>query len=200
MNLPNQLTMARCALTAVFVALMSFEHTVSYVAAYVVFTAAAITDYYDGKIARRDNLITNFGKLMDPVADKILMVAAFIMLMGVRELHIPGWTVVAILAREFLITGARTLAAAEGIVLPANAYGKAKTVLQMVFVFVFFLLVIVLRCAPQAGAPAEALASAGSALRVASCAGMIVVAVYTIVSGAQFGWANWKALKLHELG
>ena len=117
MNLPNQLTMARCALTAVFVALMSFEHTAAYLAAYIVFTAAAITDYYDGKIARRDNLITNFGKLMDPVADKILMVAAFIMLMGVRELHIPGWTVVAILAREFLMR--RPLAAAFAAALTA---------------------------------------------------------------------------------
>ena len=190
MNLPNQLTMARCVLAVFFVVFMSFDHTASYLTAYVLFAAAAITDYYDGKIARERNLISNFGKLMDPVADKVLMVAAFVMMMRMHELHLPGWTVVAILGREFLITGARSLAAAEGLILPANAYGKAKTVFQMVFVFVFLALAILNRL------------FFGSEhvewLHYCSMWGIIAVSVYTVWSGAQFGWANWKALKLHD--
>ncbi|MBW7865630.1 MAG: CDP-diacylglycerol--glycerol-3-phosphate 3-phosphatidyltransferase [Candidatus Hydrogenedentes bacterium] len=197
-NVPNQLTIARCALTAVFVVLMSFDHAVCYTVAYAVFTVAALTDYYDGKIARRDNLITNFGKLMDPVADKILMVAAFVMLMHVPQLHVPGWTVVAILAREFLITGARSLAAADGVVLAANAFGKAKTALQMTYVFVFLALAILFRAAaPWMGDPLRE--TLGGWLSGLSLAGMVVVALYTLYSGAQFGWVNWKALKLHDL-
>ena len=192
MNLPNQLTMARCVLTVFFVVFMSFDHTGSYALAYALFAAAAITDYYDGKIARERNLISNFGKLMDPVADKVLMVAAFVMMMRMPELHLPGWTVVAILGREFLITGARSLAAAEGLVLPANAYGKAKTVIQMVFVFVFLALAILHRLVFGA----EHLAW----LQFCSMWGIIAVSVYTVWSGAQFGWANWTALKLHDAG
>ena len=198
MNLPNQLTLARCFLAAVFVVLMSFPHTAAYAVAYVVFTVAAITDYYDGKIARRDNLITNFGKLMDPVADKILMVSAFVMMMRVRELSVPGWTVVAILAREFLVTGARSLAAADGVVLSANNYGKAKTVTQMVWVFVFLALAILIRLFLPLFSEATALGLVVS-LRILSHTGMVLVALLTIYSGVQFGWVNWKALKLHDL-
>ncbi len=192
MNLPNQLTMARCVLAVFFVVFMSFDNTAWYATAYVLFAAAAITDYYDGKIARERNLISNFGKLMDPVADKVLMVAAFVMMMRMQELHLPGWTVVAILGREFLITGARSLAAAEGLVLPANAYGKAKTVIQMVFVFVFLALAILQRLVFGGGHSAW--------LHYFSMWGIIAVSVYTVYSGAQFGWANWKALKLHDAG
>jgi CDP-diacylglycerol--glycerol-3-phosphate 3-phosphatidyltransferase len=120
MNLPNKLTIARCIMTVFFVGLMSFENFYCYFAAYLVFTVAAITDYYDGKIARERGLVTNFGKLLDPVADKVLLTSAFIMLMKVPELKVPGWAVVVILAREFLVTGARALAAADGEVIAAN--------------------------------------------------------------------------------
>ncbi len=203
MNLPNMLTLARCVLAAFFVLLMSFDHVVCYTAAYALFTVAAITDYYDGKIAREQNLVTNFGKLLDPVADKILMVAGFIMLMRVPDLYIPGWTVVAILAREFLITGARSLAASEGVVLPANIYGKAKTAIQMTYVFVILAAVILLRIAlavtvlrEQLPADPESLANG---LEYLSLIGIIFVAAYTIYSGVQFAWVNWNALKLHQM-
>ena len=201
MNLPNMLTVMRCLLAAIFVVLMSFDNLVCYLIAYAMFTAAAITDYYDGKIARERNLITNFGKLLDPIADKILMVAGFIMLMRVPDLNIPGWTVVAILAREFLITGARSLAASEGVVLPANNYGKAKTAIQMTYVFVVLAAVILLRIAMgisalQGQLPGELLAYY---LRGVSLVGIILVAAYTIYSGIQFAWENWNALKLHQM-
>jgi len=203
MNLPNILTLARCVLAAFFVVFMSFDHVLCYMVAYVLFAVAAITDYYDGKIAREQNLITNFGKLLDPVADKILMVAGFIMLMRVPDLFIPGWAVVAILAREYLITGARSLAASDGVILPANAWGKAKTAIQMTYVFIILALVILWRivCAvPALSAllPGER-ATYSWGLEYLSLIGIILVAVYTIYSGIQFTWANWNALKLHQL-
>ncbi|MFA7692441.1 MAG: CDP-diacylglycerol--glycerol-3-phosphate 3-phosphatidyltransferase [Candidatus Hydrogenedentes bacterium] len=203
MNLPNLLTIARCILAAFFVLCMSFDHVGCYTIAYLLFIVASITDYYDGKIAREQNLVTNFGKLLDPVADKILMVSAFIMLMGVPDLFIPGWAVIAILAREFLITGARSLAATEGAVIPANMWGKAKTVLQMTYVFVVMALLLLWRFACLSPALFDRLPGSrenyATALQYISLVGIILVAAYTISSGIQFFWANWKALKLHQI-
>ena len=197
------LTLARCILAAIFVLLMSFDNVICYLIAYAMFAAAAITDYYDGKIARAQNLVTNFGKLLDPIADKILMVAGFIMLMRVPDLYIPGWTVVAILAREFLITGARSLAASEGVVLPANNYGKAKTAIQMTYVFIVLAAVILLRIALAIPSLQQMLSNNAAFLKEMlqhlSLGGIIIVAAYTIYSGIQFTWVNWNALKLHQM-
>lgn len=203
MNLPNLLTSARCVLAAFFVVFMSVDNVACYMIAYALFTVASITDYYDGKIAREQNLETNFGKLLDPVADKILMVAGFIMLMRVPDLFIPGWAVIAILAREYLITGARSLAASEGVVIPANVWGKAKTAIQMTYVFVILALVIswrIIIAVPELeallpGAPK----TYETGLEYISLVGIILVAGYTIYSGVQFTWANWNALKLHQM-
>ena len=203
MNLPNLLTSARCELAAFFVVFMSFDNVACYMIAYFLFAVASITDYYDGKIAREQNLETNFGKLLDPVADKILMVAGFIMLMRVPDLFIPGWAVIAILAREYLITGARSLAASEGVVIPANVWGKAKTAIQMTYVFVILALVILWRII-SAVPELEALLPGApetyeTGLEYISLVGIILVAGYTIYSGVQFTWANWNALKLHQM-
>lgn len=199
MNLPNKLTVARCMLAALFVLLMSFEHAAAYFAAFAVFIAATITDYYDGKIARARNLITNFGQLLDPVADKILMAAGFIMLMKVPALRVPGWAVVAVFGREFFITGARALAAAQGAVLPANKYGKRKAVLQMAYVLTFLFLAACLQLLrhltwPPAGWTRYMQAGVG----VASYVCMVAVAIYTVYSGVQFVRIHWKTLGLHE--
>jgi len=204
MNLPNKLTVARLMMAFAFVALMSFPSLVTYLIAYVVFVAATITDYYDGKIARERNLVTNFGKLLDPVADKVLLSGALVMLMQAPGLHIPAWTVVAIVAREFLVTGARSLAASQGVVIPASIWGKTKAVIQMVYVFVFLALVII-------GDVLEALSRAvgiswwGSFLAyyhkgvaVGSFWAIIFVAVFTIYAGLQFMRGNWNAMDLGE--
>lgn len=194
MNLPNKLTVARLIMVPVFVVLMSFENPFTYLAAYVVFTVASITDYLDGKIARERNLITNFGKLMDPLADKVLMASAFVMLMGVPSLSVPGWCIVAILSREFLVTGARSMALADGTAIAANDWGKLKTVLQMVYVYVSLFLAIgvwgVDRWAP------DHLEKYGDFVHSASFAGIILVAVLTVYTGIQFAQANWKTLNL----
>lgn len=200
MNLPNRLTVARFVMALVFVALMSCRFLAGYIIAYVLFILAALTDYYDGKIARARGLVTNFGKLLDPVADKVLLTGAFVMLMGVPGLRIPGWTVVAIIAREFLITGIRSLAASGGHIIGANTWGKTKAVIQMVYVFTFLFLAIaveVLRLYEQSAAWAPAVVAVSTrALGAASYLAIVFVAVVTIYSGVQFMRINWDTLDL----
>ncbi len=121
MNLPNRLTVSRLALTLAFLAALFSGVPFSETAALVLFCLAGITDYYDGKIARRDKLITDFGILMDPLADKILICSAFIAFVG--RGRIPAWMVVIIVARELAITGLRLLAANKRVVLAAESCG-----------------------------------------------------------------------------
>ncbi len=141
MNLPNQLTIARLILSVFFVACLSVPFPYNHTLALLLFIAATITDYLDGQIARKYGLITDFGKLMDPLADKILTAAAFICLIPYGAL--PAWVVIVIIAREFLITGLRLLAGAKGVVLPAEKLGKHKTAWQMATI-IFFLLLLAL--------------------------------------------------------
>lgn len=142
MNLPNRLTLARFFLTLGFVASMSVEWRYGHTLALFLFIAGSVTDYADGHIARKYNMVTDFGKLMDPLADKIMIAGAFICL--VPPPCIPAWAVVVIISREFLITGLRLVAASKGIVLPAEALGKHKTGWQIATV-IFFLLVMAAR-------------------------------------------------------
>ena len=130
MNLPNKLTLSRFVLTVAFLAVMFAEFRFHVTAALLLFSTASLTDYFDGKIARRDKLITNFGVLMDPLADKIMVCSAFIAFVGLN--WIPAWMVVVIVARELAITGLRLLAASKQVVLAAEGYGKHKTISQIV--------------------------------------------------------------------
>ena len=135
-NLPNTLTVLRLGLIPVFVLLMVEPTRLMINAAIVVFVAAALTDWADGLIARRYQLISDFGKLLDPVADKILVMSALVMLVAQRsdsfgEPWVPGWMVVLILAREIWVTGIRAVAASAGKVMAAGYAGKLKSVLQM---------------------------------------------------------------------
>jgi CDP-diacylglycerol--glycerol-3-phosphate 3-phosphatidyltransferase len=139
MNLPNQLTVARMVLTVLFVVSLSVDWAFACTTALALFVVASITDYIDGEIARRCNMETNFGRLMDPLADKVMMAAALICLAG-RHVF-PPWVAVIIIGREFLITGLRMLAASRGKVLPAEKLGKHKMVWQIVAI-IFFLLVM----------------------------------------------------------
>jgi len=126
MNIPNQLTLARFFLTLAFLGVFFAGFPGAESIALVLFLIASITDHYDGKIARRDGLITNFGILMDPLVDKILICSAFIAFVG-RGL-MPAWMVVVIVVRELAITGLRLLAASQNTVLAAEGFGKHKTV------------------------------------------------------------------------
>jgi len=128
MNLPNKLTMMRVILVPFFIWTYLAE---SYYISLVIFIVASVTDMLDGRIARKYDMITNFGKIMDPLADKVLVYSAFCLM--IPE-YVPGWMLIVILAREFTISGMRTVAASEGIVIAAGMSGKIKTVLQMIAV------------------------------------------------------------------
>jgi CDP-diacylglycerol--glycerol-3-phosphate 3-phosphatidyltransferase len=140
MNLPNKLTVSRFALTALFLCALfcpwqiPFRNTL----ALFFFFIAGVTDFLDGRIARKRNLITNFGILMDPLADKILICSAFIAFVESTHLHadapvkVAAWMVIIIVARELTITGLRLLAASKGVVLAAENFGKHKAVSQIV--------------------------------------------------------------------
>lgn len=130
MNLPNRLTLSRLVLTLVFLIAEFSSFPYSETCALLVFGAASLTDYFDGKIARRDGVITSFGTLMDPLADKILTCSAFIAFVGRGD--VAAWMVVVIVARELAITGLRLLAANQHVVLAAERYGKHKTISQIV--------------------------------------------------------------------
>ena len=124
LNLPNKLTLIRMFLAPIYLALMLIEFPYHYIVALAVFSVASLTDMLDGKIARKNNLITVFGKLLDPLADKMLTTAALLAFM--REGWCSIWIVMIVLTREFAVAGVRLIATAQGIVIPANYWGKAK--------------------------------------------------------------------------
>ena len=129
MNIANKITIFRVFLVPVFMVVLysNLEYS-TYIAA-IIFTIASLTDTLDGYLARSRNLVTNFGKFADPLADKILVAAALISLVGMNR--IPAWVVVVIIAREFTITGFRVIAASEGVTIAASPLGKLKTISQL---------------------------------------------------------------------
>jgi len=147
MNLPNKLTVSRLLLTLVFIVIMLSRMPFHETIALVLFIVASLTDYFDGHIARRDKLITNFGILMDPLADKILVCSAFIAFIDLELM--PAWMVIIVVARELAITGLRLLAASKQVVLAAERYGKHKTISQVVAI----ISMLVLMSYEQWGAP-----------------------------------------------
>jgi CDP-diacylglycerol--glycerol-3-phosphate 3-phosphatidyltransferase len=182
MNLPNQLTVGRLVLSVFFVACLSVKFPFNHTLALILFLVATLTDYLDGVIARRRNLITDFGKLMDPLADKILTAAAFICLLPVQAL--PGWVVIIIIAREFLITGLRLLAGAKGVILPAEKLGKHKTAWQMATI-IFFLLLLAL-----GDWSSHRLDWVPFAWNVIGPVMVAITTVLTVYSGAGYFWKN----------
>ena len=134
MNLPNKLTTLRMILVPVFIVLYLLGYSIP---ALVVFVVASFTDYLDGYLARKYNLVTDYGKIMDPLADKLLVTSALVCM--VQTALVPAWMVIVILAREFAITGLRAVAAGQGKVIAAAWSGKIKTVTQMIAV-IFLLL------------------------------------------------------------
>ncbi|GAH24298.1 unnamed protein product, partial [marine sediment metagenome] len=133
MNLPNKLTILRIILTFVFMFFLFSKWFLAKYLALLIFTLACLTDYYDGYIAKKRGLVSTFGKLMDPVADKILLIAAFLAFVELKI--VPAWMVAVIILREFIITGMRLVAMSKGSVLAADRWGKHKTVSQMLTIF-----------------------------------------------------------------
>jgi CDP-diacylglycerol--glycerol-3-phosphate 3-phosphatidyltransferase len=137
-NLPNKLTVGRLVLTVFFVAFLSTSTPLGDVVALALFIIASLTDWLDGYLARKLNQMTNFGKLMDPLADKVLVASALVCLIPLGAL--PSWVVIVIITREFLITGLRQLAAGQGVILPADPLGKHKTAWQFITILFFLIL------------------------------------------------------------
>lgn len=143
MNLPNRLTIARFILAIPFVFLLQQSNhstmgTTFRLISLIIFIVASLTDFFDGYIARKYNLITDFGKIMDPLADKILVISALVVFVQLN--YIPAWMSIIVLAREFLISGIRILAAAKGEVIAAGNLGKYKTTSQMIVIIIVLLI------------------------------------------------------------
>ena len=137
MNLANKLTLFRIALVPVFIIFTMIDIQNNMLYALIVFLVASATDYFDGYIARKYNLITDMGKFMDPLADKLLVTAAFVMFIQLGK--IDAWIVFIIIAREFAVTGLRGIAATQNVVIAASFFGKIKTVVQMATICILLL-------------------------------------------------------------
>ncbi len=178
LNVPNQLTIARIVITPVFLALLLWDTLPHrFLIAALVYSIAAITDAIDGKLARKNNQITNFGKLLDPIADKILTTSALLGFMMMDLCNI--WIVMIVLTREFTISSIRMIAAADGVVIPANFWGKLKTVSQMTFTILIMLLGECYQYLPRVF---ETLPHWMTLSNISNCL-LWITAVLTVVSG-----------------
>ncbi len=175
MNLPNKLTIIRIALTPFFLLLFLSDLPNHYLLGLVVFALGSFTDFLDGKIARKNGVVTVFGQLADPIADKILTTSALLAFMQLGLCNI--WIIVIILLREFTISSIRLVATSQGVVIPANIYGKIKTATQMIFS-----IAVMVMCQLQyAGILKESFP-----LTVISNILLSITAFFTVVSGAVY--------------
>lgn len=176
MNTPNKLTLLRVILIPFFVVCMlAVSAGWGKWAALAIFVIASLTDTLDGYLARRDNLVTNFGKFMDPLADKLLVCSAMICLVDLER--IPSWVVIIIIGREFVISGFRLIASDNGIVIAANYWGKIKTVCQMVMIIVV-------------------IADLGGVFGIVEQVLIYLSLLLTVISLATYLWDNRKVLSM----
>src|SRR5262245_3868994 len=192
MNLPNKLTLGRVFLAFLFLFALALNFPFSKNVALFIFILAAVTDWYDGELARRYQMVTDFGKLMDPLADKILTAAALISFVEVPPLQVPAWMVVIVIAREFAVSGMRSLAPSQGIILASSKSGKHKLASQVIFVT----LMLIFLAAREWGKTVFHFWSDMSDfyLGFASWWLMLVVVGYAVVSGIDYFLRNSKTL------
>jgi CDP-diacylglycerol--glycerol-3-phosphate 3-phosphatidyltransferase len=184
MNLPNRLTILRLILTLPFVAALSLPFAGAKWLALCLFVVSSATDYADGYIARKFQLITDFGKLMDPLVDKIMTMSAFICLVALGS--IPAWAAIVIITREFLITGLRLVASARGKVLAAERLGKLKTVCQIVTILYCLIVVALI---DQFGRSWNSVAV--TSLNVTALILVLLTVALTLWSGISYFAKNW---------
>ena len=178
MNTPNKLTLLRVILIPFFVVCMlAVSADWGKWAALAIFVIASLTDTLDGYLARRDNLVTNFGKFMDPLADKLLVCSAMICLVDLER--IPSWVVIIIIGRQFVISGFRLIASDNGIVIAANYWGKIKTVCQMVMIIVV-------------------IADLGGVFGIVEQVLIYLSLLLTVISLATYLWDNRKVLSMQD--
>jgi CDP-diacylglycerol---glycerol-3-phosphate 3-phosphatidyltransferase len=182
MNLPNKLTILRIVLAFVFILFLFIHGLGAKIAAFAVFLLASITDLLDGYLAKKYGQITDFGRLMDPVADKILILSAF--LAFVEMGLVPAWMVVIIIFREVAVTGLRMLALGKGKVIPADSGGKHKTVSQVVVIMAILLLIIFRAAGPMA--PSFWSSSAEAMYKDSIFVLMLITVALTLISGVSY--------------
>jgi len=180
MNLPNKLTIVRIVLVPFFVAAMLLNFPFHYLIALVLFAAASLTDLLDGKIARKYNLVTNFGKFMDPLADKVLVMSALICFIPCFGLSAVA--VIIIMAREFLVTSLRLVASSEGLVIAADKWGKIKTASTMVWICATLFL--------------AGVGIGGGLFKIVFHAGAVFVTLVTVLSGFNYLAKNRSILSI----
>lgn len=193
MNLPNKLTVMRIILVPFMVASMLIEFPFHYLVAGLIFGAASLTDYFDGKIARERNLITNFGKFADPIADKILVVSALVCFLA-KGLCDPI-IILIVLFREFVVTSIRLSAASNGTVVAANMWGKVKTVTQMIAIIAVFVFQVALEVnAVFPYMPQLAVQMMENIFFIAGEVLMWISVVFTVISGLIYVLDNKEAI------
>ena len=185
MNLPNKITIGRMFIAPVFLAiyLAGIEH--KFLISAIIFALGAITDALDGRIARKNHIVTNFGKLLDPIADKMLVTAGLLAFMKDGLCNI--WIVMVILTRDFAITSLRMIAAAQNVVIPANIGGKIKTVLQMVS-----FIAVMLMCEISAAF------SLDFNMNLISNIMLGITAIVSVISGIVYIADGWKIINFKE--
>ncbi len=191
MNLPNKLTLLRIMLVPLFVAAMLIPFPLHNLAALLIFAVASITDMFDGRIARERNLVTDFGKFADPLADKILVLAA--MLCFVQNGLCDCVAVIIVLLREFAVTSIRLIAAAKGEVVAANIWGKVKTVTQMTAIIAILVMQSVLDIMTFSNVAIPSLLPG-----IFFCAGEVLIwisTIFAIISGVIYLKQNWKFIE-----
>lgn len=189
MNLPNQITISRILLIPIFLLIMflpldwgdlsfgSMTIPITHLIGAIIFIVASATDWIDGYLARKHNLVTNLGKFLDPLADKLLVSAALISLVELQM--VPAWMVVIIISREFAVTGLRLIAAGDGTVLAASQLGKIKTVAQIIAIAAYLLHNI----------PFEAFNFPLASIM------MWIAVIFTVISGWDYFYKNWHVFK-----
>lgn len=196
MNLPNKLTLSRIIMIPIFIALFYIPFTGHYFAAVAVFAIASLTDLLDGKIARKYNLVTNLGKFLDPIADKVLVLSALAVMLTVPEFFttvgswgiiVGGCGVAVILAREIIVSGFRMVAASDGKVIAADIFGKYKTVTQDISIVVLLI---------AAGVAELTDGPAGEILNYVGLAFFAISVILTVVSGINYLVKNRSVLKV----
>jgi len=188
LNLPNVLTILRIILTVVFIYLFSQNGLGPTLLALIIFTLASLTDYFDGYLARKYDLITPFGKLMDPIADKFMILAAFFIFMQLQL--IASWMFFAIFAREVIVTGLRLIAMQKGVALAAEGAGKLKTVLQIVAVYLIIVFTILIQMNMHANSYQSMMRQVFTGINIF----VFVVVIVTLWSGVSFIWNNRKEI------
>ena len=196
MNLPNKLTISRVLMIPVFILFFYLQFTAHYFVALAIFAIASLTDLLDGKIARKYGLVTNLGKFLDPIADKVLVLSAFVVFLTVPDIFSNGlgdWAIIVagcgvalILAREIIVSGFRMVAASSDIVIAADIFGKYKTVTQDVCVVILLIAAGVCELTDHI---------AGEIINYVGLSFFIIAVMLTVVSGINYIVKNIKVLK-----